>query len=73
MAKVTLKMKFKTDSGSTSTISVNNCKEEITNTEQKNLMDKIIESDIFITKSGSLIEKVSSEIIKVTKEEFDLA
>lgn len=72
MSKISLRMKFKDELDNTRVITVNNCKEVVSNEEQKTLMNKIIETDVFTSSGGSLVEKVSSEIIKVTTTPFEL-
>lgn len=72
MADVRLKMKFKDEFDKIRIITVNNCKTEITTEEQKTLMDTIIREDVFATSNGSLVQKVSSEVISTTVTPFEL-
>lgn len=62
-----LVMVFKNHDGDNTSMTLNNIKPGITNTEVKSAMDLIITNNIFKTSGGDLTSKVSARIIdKVT-------
>jgi hypothetical protein len=65
-----LVMVFKTAKGTTSTLTVDEPKEGLTESEIKAVMDTIVSKNIFSTNSGDLIEVKSAEITTTTTKEF---
>lgn len=67
-----LTMTFLTSTGTKTTLTLNNVKSSITSEEAGNLMDKIIEKNIFLTKAGALVGKSSAQVTerKITKYDF---
>ncbi len=63
-----LLMIFETAKGTTSTLTVDEPKDGLTEAEVKAVMDKIVAKNIFNTKSGDLVEAKSAEIITTTEE-----
>lgn len=63
-----LVMTFKTAEGTTSTITVDEPKLDLTETEVRAVMDTIINKDIFDSNSGNLVAVKSAEIITTTEE-----
>lgn len=65
----TLNLTFLTSNGEKASISISDAKTELTGLEVANLMDTIIEKNIFNTKNGSLVSKYSAQITQrqVTK------
>ncbi len=67
MAKRLL-MAFKTFDGSTTSLTVDEPKDGLTEAEVRAVMDNIIVKNIFNTNKGDLIEVKSAEIITTTEE-----
>lgn len=67
MAKKLL-LVFKNIKGTTSTLTIDEPKDNLTEAEVKNVMDTIIEKNIFNSTGGDLIEIKSAEIITTTEE-----
>ena len=67
-----LTMTFITSTNAKSSMTVSGVKEDITKEQISGLMDKIIEKNIFETKSGSLASKNGANVTerKVTKYEL---
>ena len=65
-----LVMIFKTAKGTASTMTVDQPKDGLTETEIRTVMDTIIAKNVFSTNSGDLVEVKSAEIITTTSEEF---
>jgi len=65
-----LVMTFKTAKGTTSTMTVDEPKDGLTEAEIRAVMDTIIAKNVFNTNSGDLVEVKSAEIITTTTEEF---
>jgi hypothetical protein len=63
-----LVMKFKTVGGRTSTLVVDEPKEDITEAEVRAVMEDVIAKNVFNTKSGDLVETVSAEVITTTEQ-----
>lgn len=63
-----LVMAFKTFEGTTSTLTVDEPKDGLTEAEVRAVMDTIVAQNIFNTNSGDLIEVKSAEIITTTEE-----
>jgi len=68
-----LAMTFLTENGVKSTISINGVKSALTEAEAKALMDKIIEKNIFITKSGAFVKKDSAKLTERKVTELEIA
>lgn len=64
-----LQMTFACDNGEKTSLTIKDVKAGITKTEAFTLMDAIISNDIFATKNGSFVSKVSAQITEkqVTK------
>lgn len=60
-------MTFKTAEG-TQTMTVDEPKNDLTNTQIRTFMDNVITKNYFNTKSGDLVEVKSAEIITTTEE-----
>ncbi|MGD9569357.1 MAG: DUF2922 domain-containing protein [Sedimentibacter sp.] len=67
-----LVMAFKTVEGTTSTLTVDEPKADLTAAEVRAVMDTIVAQNIFNTNSGDLIEVKSAEIITTTEEIISL-
>jgi hypothetical protein len=67
MAKRLL-MTFKTAEGATSSLTVDEPKDDLTETEVRAVMDTIIAKNIFNTNSGDLVDIKSAEIITTTEQ-----
>lgn len=67
MAKKLL-MIFKTAKGTTSTLTVDEPRDGLTEAEVRAVMDTIVAKNIFNTNSGDLVEVKSAEIITTTEE-----
>lgn len=67
MAKRLL-MVFKTEKGTNSTLTVDEPKDGLTETEVRAVMEEIIAKNIFNTNSGDIIDVKSAEIITTTEE-----
>ena len=63
-----LVMAFKTFEGTTSTLTVDEPKDGLTEAEVRAVMDTIVAQNIFNTNSGDLIEVKSAEIITTIEE-----
>lgn len=63
-----LVMTFKTAEGKTSTFTVDEPKDGLTDVEVRAVMDTIITKNIFNSNSGNLVDVKSAEIITTTEE-----
>lgn len=63
-----LVMTFKTIEGTSSTLTVDEPKDGLSETEVRAVMDSIIEKNIFNTNGGDLVEIKSASIITTTEE-----
>ncbi|MDK0628028.1 DUF2922 domain-containing protein [Clostridium perfringens] len=68
-----LVMSFKNAGGSIAKITLKNIKEDATEEEVQNLMEKIVTANIFVSKGGDLVSKVKGEIVEKTTESFEMA
>lgn len=68
-----LVMSFKNAGGSITKITLKNIKEDVTEEEVQNLMEKIVTGNIFVSKGGDLVFKVKGEIVEKTTESFEMA
>lgn len=67
-----LVMGFKNELGKKVNLTVREVRDDLTNTEVNDLMDLIIEKDVFITSGGALNEKVKAEVITKEITEMEL-
>lgn len=67
-----LVMGFKNELGKKVNLTVREVRDDLTNTEVNDLMDLIIEKDVFITSGGALSEKVKAEVITKEITEMEL-
>lgn len=58
----TLTMTFITESGEKSNVSISDVKKGITNDEVQELMDSIIENNIFQNKKGAFVTKYAAQV-----------
>ncbi|MDV5105274.1 DUF2922 domain-containing protein [Clostridium perfringens] len=59
--------------GSITKITLKNIKEDVTEEEVQNLMEKIVTTNIFVSKGGDLVSKVKGEIVEKTTESFEMS
>ena len=71
--KKKLMMTFKTDEDKNTSISIDDPRENLNETEIKNVMQLILEKDIFSISGASLVELVEAKVIETGTTEFDLA
>ncbi|MDO5039778.1 DUF2922 domain-containing protein [Clostridium sp.] len=67
-----LVMGFKNELGKKVNLTIREVRDDLTNTEVNDLMDLIIEKDVFITSGGALSEKVKAEVITKEITEMEL-
>ena len=67
-----LVMVFKNELGKKVNLTIREVRDDLTNTEVNDLMDLIIEKDVFITSGGALSEKVKAEVITKEITEMEL-
>ena len=70
--KTKLLMTFKTSDDKKVSITVDNPREDLTETEIKEAMNTIIEKDIFSPNGGSLVSSVSAKVVQTDTTEYDL-
>ncbi|HHU77168.1 MAG TPA: DUF2922 domain-containing protein [Firmicutes bacterium] len=70
MATQVLRMKFRTEGGNAATISLQNPIDNPEVEDVTEVMDAVIDYDIFDTSTGSITEKVSATLIKTETEEI---
>lgn len=63
-----LVMAFKTFEGTTSTMTVDEPRVDVTEAEVRTVMDMVVAQNIFNTNSGDLVEIKSAEIITTSEE-----
>lgn len=69
-----LVLSFKNAGGSITKITLKNIKEDVTEEEVQNLMEKIVTANIFVvSKGGDLVSKVKGEIVEKTIESFEMS
>lgn len=68
-----LVLSFKNAGGSITKITLKNIKEDVTEEEVQNLMEKIVTANIFVSKWGDLVSKVKGEIVEKTTESFEMS
>ncbi|WP_196000444.1 DUF2922 domain-containing protein [Clostridium sp. 1001271B_151109_B4] len=66
----TLTMTFITESGEKSNISISDVKSGITNAEVQELMDSIIENNIFQSKKGAYVTKYAAQVVERQVNKF---
>lgn len=67
-----LVMNFKNELDNSINLTIKEIRDDLTNTEVNDLMDLIIEKDVFVTSGGSLVKKVKAEVITKEKTEMEL-
>ena len=70
--KKKLMMTFKTDEDKSISISIDNPRENLNESEIKNVMQLILEKDIFSINGASIVELVEAKIVQTDTHEFDL-
>lgn len=68
-----LVMSFKNEEGKTATITLKHIREDVTEEEVQNAMEKILTSNIFLSTGGALVSKVRGQIVEKTTEVFEMA
>lgn len=72
MVERTLNMKFKNVNGGSFNFAIKDLKENIEDSEVSAAMESIIADDVFISKDGELVSKVSAEIVSKETTELTL-
>ena len=67
-----LLMTFKTDEDKNVSISVEDTRENLTESEILEAMNLIIEKDIFMPNGEALVEKVGAKVVETETQEYDL-
>ena len=67
-----LLMTFKTDEDKNVSISVEDPKPNLTESEILEAMNLIIEKDVFIPNGEALVEKVGAKVVETETQEYDL-
>ena len=67
-----LLMTFKTDEDKNVSISVEDPKQNLTESEILEAMNLIIEKDIFMPNGEALVEKVGAKVVETETQEYDL-
>ncbi|AXF57594.1 DUF2922 domain-containing protein [Salicibibacter kimchii] len=67
---VDLQMRFRNEEGRMSTISVNNPAEDIASSEVEEVMDQILDHNVFFTSGGLLVEKVDARLVSRSVEQM---
>lgn len=68
-----LSMKFVTAGDELTTMTISEVKDDITEAEINELMDAIVDNNVFYTKSGALTKKKGAKIINITEQEVEIA
>ena len=71
--KKKLMMTFKTDEDKNISISIDDPRENLNETEIKNVMQLILQKDIFSINGASIVDLVEAKIVQTGTTEFDLA
>jgi len=66
-------MTFKSSDDKKVSISVDNPRENLTESEIKEAMDTIIEKNIFSPNGGSLVSIISAKVVQTDTTDYDLA
>lgn len=72
MANRRLEMVFKNQKDKTSRLSIDNPREDITESDIRTAMENIVATNIFETADGDLVSVVSARIVSTDVEEFEL-
>lgn len=72
MAKRRLEMVFKNQKDKTSRLSLDNPREDVTESDIRAAMENIVSTNIFETADGDLVSVVSARIVRTDVEEFVL-
>ena len=67
-----LMMTFKTDEDKNTSISIDDPRENLNESEIKNVMQLILQKDIFSINGASIIDLVEAKIVQTGTTEFDL-
>ena len=67
-----LLMTFKTDEDRNVSISVEDPKQNLTESEIIDAMNLIIEKDVFMPNGEALVEKVGAKVVETETQEYDL-
>ena len=67
-----LLMTFKTDEDKNVSISVEDPKQNLTESEILEAMNLIIEKDVFMPNGEALVEKVGAKLVETETQEYDL-
>ena len=67
-----LMMTFKTDEDKSISISIDNPRENLNKEEIKNVMQLILQKDIFSINGASIVDLVEAKIVQTGTTEFDL-
>ena len=70
--KKKLMMTFKTDEDKNTSISIDDPRENLNEGEIKNVMQLILEKDIFSINGASIVDLVEAKIVQTDTQEFDL-
>ena len=70
--KKKLMMKFRTDDDKNTSISIDDPRENLNESEIKNVMQLILEKDIFSINGASIVDLVEAKIVQTGTTEFDL-
>ena len=70
--KTKLLMTFKTSDDKKVSITVDNPREDLTETEIKEAMNTIIEKDIFSPNGDCLVSAISAKVVKTDTTDYDL-
>ena len=70
--KTKLLMTFKSSDDKKVSITVDNPREDLTETEIKEAMNTIIEKDIFSPNGGYLVSAVSAKVVQTDTTDYDL-
>lgn len=67
-----LVMSFKNTLGRVVSISVDDPREDVTESEIKKVMDMIVEKNIFVPNGADIVEAVEAKVVVTDTTEFDL-
>ena len=67
-----LLMTFKTDEDKNVSISIEDPRENLTESEILEAMNLIIEKDVFMPNGEALVEKVGAKVVETETQEYDL-
>ncbi|WP_296644645.1 DUF2922 domain-containing protein [Romboutsia sp. 13368] len=70
--KTRLVMTFKSSDDKKVSISVDNPREDLAESEIKEAMNTIIEKDIFSPNGGSLVQAISAKVVQTDTTDYDL-